>query len=1053
MPFSTLVALFQKSPYFARVTAELEKNKKRQVISGLWGAAKSLFIASIYESISSPVMVAAQNEDEAQKLYEDLLIFLHKKEKSSGEVILFSSSDSEARLIALDALTSNSGRPVIITTAEALSLKVMAPPEFLELSPEIKVGDGLDREIFIAKLVRGGYQRLSLVEGEGQFSIRGEIIDVWSPNLKEPVRIEFLGDKIESLRQFDPLTQRQKNKLGKTRLIPFKDETETNFSWLKYLSTDTLIISDNAELSEIFKKIRFSPPHQIHLAPFAGTVTVSFYTRPMENFHRHIEFLADRIKEWLSDDYQVMLFCDNEGQKERLKELLEPYTKRMGRLPFIMVGNLSSGFMANELKIAIITDEEIFGRYQWRRYSGKRKAREILSESIFFELKTGDYVVHENYGIGLYQGIERFKIEKNEQDFLVISYDAGDKLYVPMDQLNLVQKYVGVEGHSPRLYRLGGASWDRVKKHVKESVQQMAKELLDLYATREALEGYAFSPDSHWQKEFDAAFIYEETPDQKLAIEEVKKDMESSKPMDRIICGDVGYGKTEVAMRAAFKAVMDDKQVAMLVPTTILAEQHLNTFRERLADYPVTIEMLSRFKTRKEQENIISGLEKGTVDIIIGTHRMIQKDVRFKDLGLIIIDEEQRFGVRHKEKLKQLKKLTDVLTLTATPIPRTLHMSLSGIRNMSIINDPPEGRLPIATYVMEYNEKVIKDAITQELNRQGQVFFVHNRVQSIHKVAEELKKIVPRARIIIAHGQMPEKELERVMLSFIAGEFDIMVATTIIESGLDIPNVNTLIIKDVHDFGLGQLYQLRGRIGRGKHKAYAYLFYPSLQIEPLSEDAIKRLETIQEFTELGAGFKIAMRDLEIRGAGNLLGPQQSGQIMEVGFNLYCQLLSSAVNELKGDVVSAPVMAKVNLDVPAFIPVSYIADDQSRVNIYKKMAGIATTQELNDLKKEMADRFGEYPPEVGLLTEIIELRIMAQRLKILEINQKGPQVIAEFSRDIAFPVERLLNMAKQKEYRDRLTFKEDKNFTVTIREIPSGPKDLVKFLKKILQKLD
>ncbi|MFH1239335.1 MAG: transcription-repair coupling factor, partial [bacterium] len=583
-------------------------------------------------------------------------------------------------------------------------------------------------------------------------------------------------------------------------------------------------------------------------------------------------------------------------------------------------------------------------------------------------------------------------------------------------------------------------------------VQEMAKELLDLYASREAMEGYAFSPDAHWQREFDAAFIYEETPDQSKAIEEVKKDMESPRPMDRIICGDVGYGKTEVAMRAAFKAVMDNKQMAMLVPTTILAEQHLNTFRERFADYPVTIEMLSRFRTKKEQKKIMADLAKGAVDIVIGTHRLVQKDVRFKDLGLIIIDEEQRFGVRHKEKLKQLRKLTDVLTLTATPIPRTMHMSLSGIRNMSIINDPPEGRLPIATYVMEYKDKVVKDAITQELNRGGQVFFVHNRVLSINKVAQELKRIVPQARIVVAHGQMPERELEQVMLSFIAGEFDILVTTTIIESGLDIPNVNTLIVKDVQDFGLAQLYQLRGRIGRGKHKAYAYLFYPSPDIEPLSQEAIKRLETIQEFTELGSGFKIAMRDLEIRGAGNLLGPEQSGYIMEVGFNLYCQLLSAAVNELKGETVSAAFITKINLDVPAFLPVNYISDNQSRVNIYKKMAGLTVSEELADLKKELVDRFGEYPSEVTLLMDVIDLRIFAQRLKILQINQAGGEVHIEFSRDIDLPPEKLLKLVEVREYKKRLSFREEKNFVMVIKEIPTGHQDLVKFLKKILQKL-
>ncbi len=1074
MSFVDLISLCQASPYFKKVLSELKENKKYQIICGLWGGAKALFITAIYAACSSSILVVVKNEDEAEKIYEDLLIFLKIIEQFKLEIMLITSLDSNAHLILIEKLSclsavsaqaGETNRLIVVTTVDCLTLKVISISEFVKLSQNIIVGENIKREEFINKLVKGGYDRVPLVESTGQFSVRGEIMDIWGSNIKEPLRIEFLGDKVESLRQFDTISQRTTKKLERAHIIPNRENystLENPFSevrddnkdyWVTYLLPKTLIISDNVDISNVLSEINMEKTQHLSLLPFAAGETISFYTMPMENFHRKIDFLCNKLKQWFKNGYQIVLVCDNEGQKQRLRELIESYlTGDEDKIPLIIVGNLSSGFLASEIKIAIINDEEIFGRYHWRRYLGKRKLKEKLDESVFFEMNMGDYAVHEDYGIGIYEGIKRLKIQNYEQDFLVMSYAEGDKLYVPMDQLGLVQKYIGAEGYKPKLYRLGGVSWNKVKNRVKESVQKMAKELIDLYAVRNAFEGYAFSQDSHLQKEFDSAFIYEETPDQLQVIEEVKKDMQSLKPMDRIICGDVGYGKTEVAMRAAFKAVMDTKQVAILVPTTILAEQHLNTFRERFADYPVVVEMLSRFKTKKQQEKIIDDLQRGLVDIIIGTHRLIQKDVKFKDLGLLIIDEEQRFGVRDKEKLKHLRKLVDVLTLTATPIPRTLHMAISGIRNMSIINDSPEGRLPIATYVMGYNEKVVKDAMVNELGRGGQVFFVHNRVKSINKVADELTKIVPQAKIAVAHGKMHEKDLEKIMSKFVKGDFDVLVTTTIIESGLDIPNVNTLIIKNIEGFGLAQLYQLRGRVGRGRHKAYAYLFHSSDKSESLSDEAIKRLEAIQEFTELGAGFKIAMRDLEIRGAGNILGPQQSGYIMEIGFNLYCKLLSQTVNEIREGKENISINTVINLDIPAFLPVTYINDSHQRVNIYRKMFGISNVEELSDLKKELIDRFGKNPPEVESLLEILDLRIIAQRLSISEISQNHQQIKIEFSQNIDFPVEKFVQLVNIEDYKNKISFKENENFVMVIDKAPQFHRDILRFLKKILQKL-
>lgn len=706
-------------------------------------------------------------------------------------------------------------------------------------------------------------------------------------------------------------------------------------------------------------------------------VYISFKTRSFEAIRGNFQVFLKEIENWVEKGYTVIIMSDNDKQAERMRNML---SEREIDHVSVIIGSINAGFASDDLKLVLISDDEMFGRYKHRRR--KKKFKEGIPLSSFLDLKVDDYVVHVTHGIGKYAGIKQLKIEGLPQDFLMIRYEGTDLLYVPTYQIGMVQKYIGGDSAQVKVDKLGGTSWNRVKSRVKESVRKLAKELLELYATREAGKGHSFSPDQVWQREFEASFPYVETEDQLQAIEDVKMDMEKTRPMDRLVCGDVGYGKTEVAMRAAFKAVMDGKQVAILVPTTILAQQHFNTFTKRFEKYPVKIEMLSRFRSKKEQKEVLEGVKKGSVDIIIGTHRLLSKDLAFKDLGLLVIDEEQRFGVAHKEKIKQMRKLVDVLTLTATPIPRTLHLSLIGARDLSVINTPPENRLPIETYVMPYEPEIVRDAIIHEISRSGQVFFVHNRVESIASIASGIHEIVPEARIAIAHGQMPERQLENVMMDFIDYKSDVLVCTTIIESGLDIPNVNTIIINRADALGLAQLYQLRGRVGRDRYKAYGYLFYPADRA--ITEDSQKRLAVIEEFTDLGSGFRIALRDLEIRGTGNILGPEQHGHIMAVGYDLYCKLLEEAIKELKGEEVEEEIETRISLSVSAYIPDNYVPDSSQKVNLYKRITQISSDEETADMLSEFEDRYGKPPQQVLRLFEVAEIKRLAQKLGIIDI---------------------------------------------------------------------
>lgn len=768
----------------------------------------------------------------------------------------------------------------------------------------------------------------------------------------------------EALQLLEQMEKLFEKKIKNEQLIPPPSETFEDFDG----------IMDYLNLWNAFYIATASnPPNR-----FDDAEVVDFDMHPLGLHEGNLQYTLNEIRRWRDEEgYTINIFCDNKKQAERMDNILFEHDLDMGT--FVEINILSEGFIAEELGKVILSDDEVFSRKRnrSRRRTKFKEGAPILS---LVDLKEDDYVVHITHGIGIYVGIKRLEIDDKQQDFLKIDYAGNDTLYVPTYQIDMVQKYVGGKDDVKlRLNKLGTATWERAKAKVQKSVEELAEELIHLYAVRESTPGHAFSKDHPWQEEFEAAFPYEETPDQIKAIEEVKSDMERPRPMDRLVCGDVGYGKTEVAMRAAFKCVMDTKQVAVLVPTTVLAQQHFRTFSERFSDYPMNVEMLSRFRTQKEAKEVKKGLLEGKVDIVIGTHSLLSKSVKFKELGLLIIDEEHKFGVKHKEKIKQLKKTIDVMTMTATPIPRTLHMALSGARDLSVINTPPENRLPVETYVTGYNSDVVRDAILKEMDRGGQTFFVHNRVKSIKSVAKSVQDVVPEARIAVGHGQMSVRRLEKIMMDFVDYEYDVLVCTTIIESGLDIPNVNTILINRADALGLAQLYQLRGRVGRDQYRAYGYLFYP--KDKAITENAQKRLRAIEEYTKLGSGFKIALRDLGIRGAGNILGPEQHGHIAAVGYDMYCKLLDKAVKRLSGEEVEEEFETKISVSVDAYLPDDYVPDSRQKVALYKKIAAISTVEDRKELEDELLDRYGEIPEPVYALLEVAEMKQWACKLGI------------------------------------------------------------------------
>ena len=950
----------------------------------------------------------------------------------------------------------------VVTNVTALLQKTFPPGEIQRRSRPLERGAKTEPLDLIEFLEEQGYEPEAQVTQKGEIALRGGIVDVFPPTSPWPVRLEFFGDELESLRHFDPLTQISREEISSVTLPPagelgiLKSQAADSSgvahplaTLLDYVPRDAIFLLCEPESLAVHadsyaQQIPGGDPFYLSWPDFLvalnrrGFTSVELADEPDEPISEpageHPRFesldafrpLAERAPEpqvaeaqrreffqqlhrWLRQGYAVHVFCNNDGERQRFEEIWRDQGFAGEEKLTLHTGSLARGFICNEAKLVAVTDAEIFGRYKIQRPRRLTSPHAMAARSAldidFTDLEEGDLVVHLQHGIGRFLGLKTLPASSRSAsasandpapgtECLVIEYAGGEavneapKLYVPVSEAHLVSKYVGAGKANPPLNTLGGARWAKAKEQTEKAVRDVAAELLRIQAVRETQVGHAFKADTQWQREFEDAFIYEETRDQVTAIAETKADLERPKPMDRLICGDVGFGKTEVAIRAAFKAVMDGKQVAILVPTTVLAQQHFNNFRERMADYPIRVELLSRFRTKREQTRVVKDLAAGAVDIVIGTHRIVQEDIAFKDLGLVVIDEEQRFGVLHKEKFKRLRTMVDVLTLSATPIPRTLYLALTGARDMSTIQTPPHDRLPVETIATQYDERLIRDAIQKELNRGGQVFFLHNRVTTIDTMLAKLKSLVPQARIVVGHGQMDADDLEQVMTSFVNGEADVLLSTTIIESGLDIPNANTIIIDRADRFGLSELYQLRGRVGRYKHQAYAYLLLP--RHARLLTDVRKRISAMKQYSTLGSGFKIAMRDLEIRGAGNLLGAEQSGHITAVGFDLYCQLLKQSVGALKGEKVKPRVEVRVALDFlpDSNVPEKYVPEPQHRIEIYRKLAQANEKSALASLQKEVRDRFGPLPPAMELLLAVGELKILASEkdVSVIEVEE-------------------------------------------------------------------
>ena len=1114
MKIDVLLQLARETASYQRLVASLSKESASAlVIEG----AKPYLLAALYTDLKRPMFVVTSQPDKSRRLAEQLSTWL-----GTQDVLEFPEPDSlPYTRVTPDAVTGlerlqvlsqlarpnlSAKPPFIVASAPALLQKLPSSQLFREGWTELKKGMDVDPGKLLAQLTGLGYKSESLVEVPGSFSRRGGIVDIFPPTTDMPVRLEFFGNTIESLRLFETLSQRSLKPVDAVSAGP-ASEMSPHFTGDKAALVKELAKLDlgrlNAESRQEFEhdieliEAGQAPPELAFYSPFFNTDTLLSYLPPRcllvldepghikeeaafldeearkifeqkisaeelpagfprpyftwdelspglqsisrlelpdwqsseESEAQRLEFAQarsyagqipvwiDKVKDLTSQKKRVIAASH---QADRLAELLgkEGITTSVATdietLPppgsiSVVQGLLASGWEMGK-NVYLFTDSELFGFLKQQRSARRRP---VAHHKLFTDIKPGDYIVHIEHGIGKFSGVTTMMAGGITREYMLMEYAAGDRLYVPTDQIDRIERYIGAGDRQPTLNRLGSQEWVHSKQRARESAEEIAGELLEIYAAREVVPGFAYSPDNTWQTELEASFPYVETPDQLTAIAQIKEDMSHARPMDRLVCGDVGYGKTEVALRAAFKAVMDDKQVAVLVPTTILAQQHYATFKERLSAFPVRIESLSRFKSHKEQQEIIEGIADGSVDIAIGTHRLIQKDVVFKDLGLLVIDEEQRFGVSHKEHFKKLRKEVDVLTLSVTPIPRTLNLSLVGVRDMSVMDTPPEERLPIKTFVAEYSDQIVREAIVRELERNGQVFFVHNRVQSIGILAEKLRTLVPEARIAVGHGQMHEDALEKVMSDFAQGAVDVLLCTTIIESGLDVPNANTLIINQADRMGLTQLYQLRGRVGRGTNLAYAYFLYD--KGKRLTADADQRLRTIYEATELGAGFGIAMKDLEIRGAGNILGTRQSGHINSVGFSLYTQLLAEAVDELKSKKAAertgktfTPALRlpppTIDLPQPAFIPETYVADTDTRLSLYKCLAGARNLEGVTVLGKDFIDRFGPLPAEVENLLYAIRLKVLATAARLESISTEGGQIVLRRPTGMQFPPE-------------------------------------------------
>ena len=1046
-------------------------NKREIKIGGLWGSSAAFVLAGLAEKAPSRILLITSSLEEAEEAREDLNLFL------PGSAAIFEpredfsmagddASVGETRRVAPTAqhlqvlhpllfpedrpsggAVSAAGRPgdnkvpltsiqkIIVCPIQALLQKLPAPKDLIENTLQVVAGEDMEQQKVVEWLVDRGFQRVTMVEAPGEFSLRGCVLDIFTPSSEIPYRLEFFGDRVESIRLFSPDTQTSIKSLKEGNILALREVGAYcntpllgTATLLDYLPQEAWVVLREPEaIQEKAKKMstlggsipwlctyedvnkRWSSHTRVFLSSLPFTEVSDLLPTNVHNFEvgsveRFGPGLEETIAEFKSLSHWArwaIVFCNNEAEEKRFQELLSGEVgpppvggpQPSGAAPPLesAIGRLSKGFFFRDIGLLLLSHHEIFHRYRLKREPKKPvSARPIES---FVELRRGDYVVHVAHGIARFLGMEELEHEGQKRECLVLEFEGGTRLYVSASGgINLIQKYIGPSEHRPPLSRLGGQGWTRRLEEVERAVTDLAEELLEMQALRGARSGIQYPPDTEWQEEFEAEFLYEETEDQLKVNKEIKADMESGRPMDRLVCGDVGYGKTELAIRAAFKAVMNGKQVAVLVPTTILAQQHFRTFSERMADYPVRVEVLSRFRSPHEQKLVLEALKEGAVDIVIGTHRLIQRDVAFKELGLVIIDEEQRFGVEHKERLKSLRQMVDVLTLTATPIPRTLHMSLLGLKDISCLTTPPQDRLAIKTFLVRYDLEKIRQAILFELAREGQVYFVHNRVYNIKAMAESLYRMVPEARIAVAHGQMPERLLEKIMLDFVEGKYDILVSTTIIESGVDIPNVNTIFINEADYFGLAELHQLRGRVGRYKHMAYAYLILP--KDRPISPEAEKKLKAIEEFSELGAGFKIALRDLEIRGAGNILGPQQHGHIQAVGYEMYCQLLESAVRKARKEPLRTPLEVYINLHLDSYLPPAYITDETVRMEMYRRISRCHSMEEIRTVREELQDRFGPLPlPAENLLTERA-LRLAAQDYGIRSLFRTNGRLVIE-----------------------------------------------------------
>lgn len=1128
------------------------KQVKNSLITGANAGAFSLLLKQIVSELKAPLILVEENESKAQNLYGELSAILAEGTAQifpvdatiATQTAVSSPDELSSRIQVLNFLLS--GKPgIVVTTPQGLQYKLSNPADFAQARRIFAPEKEYELPELNSWLVQSGYHKEALVAKRGEFAIRGDILDIYPLDQENPVRIEFFGDEIDTIKEFDLATQRSQKEIDQVEIAAAQDRVFSSAaiqkaaeqikkdmadapapdkavkdhftvvlddlnagglpksyaflvdyliakpsSLVEYLAKNGQILLDDLPLikqavetvdqqNAAFiddelktgamlpkQSLRFDydkvlskdKHHRIYFSLFQRSMgrlrlgqMLNWQTREPEQFFSQMPLIKTELESYRKSGQTVILQADNEKRARQIDQTMVdfglnlPIVSRneiVEKRAQIVVTGFTSGFTLPSVNLVYLTERELFNKrpHRKKRIKTLENAQRLRN---YTELKPGDYVVHVNHGIGRFEGIKTLENNGVKRDYITITYQHGDQLFVPADQLSLVQKYVASEGKTPHINKLGGSEWAKTKRKVQSKVEDIADELIDLYAKRESEKGFAFSPDDDLQKKFDDAFPYPETPDQLRSIKEIKADMEKPKPMDRLLVGDVGFGKTEVALRAAFKAIRDNKQVAFLVPTTILAQQHYETIQDRFKDFPVNTAMLSRFQTPAESKEIIDQLEAGKIDLVVGTHRLLSKDVHFKDLGLLIVDEEQRFGVKHKEKLKQLKANIDVLTLTATPIPRTLHMSMVGVRDLSVMETPPQNRYPIQTYVMEQIPSVVKDACLREMQRGGQVFYLHNRIGDIDETVEKLQQLIPTARIASAHGRMSQNQLEDVLYRFLNGEFDILVTTTIIETGIDMPNVNTMIIEDADHYGLSQLYQLRGRIGRSARLAYAYFLYQPNKV--LTEVGEKRLDAIRDFTELGSGFKIAMRDLSIRGAGNMLGAQQHGFIDSVGYDLYSQMLSDAIKVRKGKKAAKKSNAEIDLQLEAYIPDTYIGDQEEKIEFYKKIKTVNSQEELNKIEDELIDRFGDYPAAVENLLAIAGLKVDADLAQALNVIKTGNKIKVEFNVAASHELEgpNIFRALEHVSLKARISMSPEKRMVVLLL-LPDGMKNRVLF---------